>query len=118
MKTNFRDRYVRFDVIDGCLVRVVVDQATSKTYQHRCAKEVFEKVVHAMNETPATGEGTTLTEIAKRESLPFTQVNVALEFLKDRGVVDVRCRRCYPSGSRTFFEDAMIEFHYLADAPY
>lgn len=24
----------------------------------------------------------------------------------------------YPSGSRTFFEDAMIEFHYLADAPY
>ncbi|MCG3174643.1 MAG: hypothetical protein GMKNLPBB_02903 [Myxococcota bacterium] len=116
MKTNFRTRHVRFTVLDGCLVREVVDQASNKTYRHRCAKRTFETVVHAMSEITSEGEGTTLTQIARQERLPCTQVNVALEFLKDRGVVDVRHRRSYPSGSPTFFEDAMIEFHYLADA--
>jgi predicted transcriptional regulator len=55
-----------------------------------------------------------MTRIARQEGLAFTQVNVALEFLKERGIVDVRHRRCYP-GTRDVHLDAMIEFHALAE---
>ena len=119
MKTNFRQRDVRFEFADGFLVRTVTDAApgpggTGKAYEHRCTRKVFETVAHAINETPADGDGTSLTDIARRENLPFTQVNVALEFLKERGVIEVRHRRCYP-GTTTAFEDAMIEFLALGE---
>jgi hypothetical protein len=117
MKTNFRQRDERFEFADGCLVRTVTDVApggTGKSYQHRCTRKVFETVAHAINETPADGDGTCQVEIVRRESLPYSQVNVALEFLKERGVVEVRHRRCYPA-STTAFEDAMIEFLALGE---
>jgi hypothetical protein len=114
MKTNFRNRDVRFEFADGCLVRTVSDGATGRSYEHRCTRQVFETVAHAINETPASGDGTCLDDIVARENLPFTQVNVALEFLKERGVVEVRHRRCYPA-STTAFEDAMIEFLALGE---
>ena len=116
MKTNLKSRDVRFSVEDGCLVRTVVaDAGDGRGYTHRCAKDAFEKVAHAIGETPAEGEGTTLTLIARQESLPFTQANVALEFLKERGIVDVRHRRCYPATKHTHL-DAMTEFCALAHA--
>jgi hypothetical protein len=119
MKMNFRQRDVRYEFANGCLVRTVTDAApeaggSGKTYQHRCTRQVFETVAHAVNETPADGEGTSQFDIVQRESLPYSQVNVALEFLKERGVVDVRHRRCYPA-STTAFEDAMIEFLVLGE---
>ncbi len=119
MKTNFRQRDERFEFTDGCLVRTVTDAApeaggTGKAYQHRCTRKVFETVAHAINETPADGDGTCQVEIVRREGLPYSQVNVALEFLKERGVVEVRHRRCYPA-STTSFEDAMIEFLALGE---
>lgn len=117
MQGAYRNRIVQFDVIDGCLVRVVIDQATGKRYEQRCRREVFETVAHVIDETPTQGEGTTLTLISRGENLPFTQVNVALEFLKEHGVAVVRHRRCYPA-SACAFEDAMTEFCYLDEAPY
>jgi hypothetical protein len=41
-------------------------------------------------------------------------VNVSLEFLKERGLVEVRHRRCYPATKHTHL-DAMVEFHALAE---
>jgi len=120
MKTNYRQRDVRYEFADGCLVRTVTDGptgdsgGTGKAYQHRCTRAVFETVAHAINETPADGEGTSQVDIVRRENLPYSQVNVALEFLKERGVVEVRHRRCYP-GTSTAFEDAMIEFLALGE---
>ena len=117
MKTNFRQRDIRYEFADGCLVRTVTEQTrqgAARTYQHRCTRAAFETVAHAINETPGNGEGTSQVEIARREFLPYTQVNVALEFLKERGVVEVRHRRCYP-GTTTAFEDAMIEFLSLGE---
>ncbi|MBI1374078.1 MAG: hypothetical protein GC159_15265 [Phycisphaera sp.] len=114
MRTNLANRDVRFYIEDGCLVRTVVgDHADGRSYTHRCTKAVFETVAHAISETPASGEGTTLTLIARQENLPYTQVNVALEFLKERSVVDVRHRRCYPA-TKDVYLDAMVEFHALA----
>jgi hypothetical protein len=111
MKTN--DCNIRFFVHDACLVRSVTGSGI-RAYTHRCPKATFETVAHAIEETPAEGRGTTLEDIAAREKLAFTQVNVALEFLKERGIVDVRHRRCYPATTSVHL-DAMVEFHALAE---
>lgn len=113
MKTNMRHRDVRFCVLDGHLVRTVAGD-DGRTYTHRCTRQVYETVAHAIDEIPAQGAGTTLAEIARAEDLPFTQVNVALEFMKERGIIEVRHRRCYP-GTTCAFEDAMVEFYALAE---
>ncbi len=117
MKTNLKNRDVRFYIEDECLVRTVVSDASDgRTYTHRCTKVAFETVAHAIAEMPAEGEGTSLMQIARQENIAFTQVNVALEFLKERGIVGVRHRRCYPD-TREVHLDAMIEFHALAEDP-
>jgi hypothetical protein len=114
MNDHLKEREVTFAVEDGCLVRTVTG-AGGRSYTHRCSKHAFEKVAHAIEETPAEGEGTSLIDVVGREDLPFTQVNVALEFLKERGLVGVRHRRCYPATRHTHL-DAMVEFHALAEA--
>jgi len=38
---------------------------------------------------------------------------VALEFLKERGLVEVRHRHCYPATEDVYL-DAMVEYHALA----
>src|SRR5687768_4765998 len=96
MRTNLKQRDVRFIVQDRCLVRST-SGADGRSYTHRCRLKAFESVAYAVDETPADGDGTSMAEIAKREGLPFTQVNVALQFLKERGIIDVRHRRCYPA---------------------
>ena len=115
MQGKLPERDAKFYVQDGCLVREVT-ASDGRGYKHRCDKEVFETVAHAVEETPAQGEGTTLTAIAKNEKLAFTQVNVALEFLKERGIVEVRHRRCYPA-TKSVHLDAMTEFYALAEQP-
>src|SRR5258705_162489 len=62
------------------------------------------------------GEGTTMMRIEDDEKLAYSQVNVALEFLKDRGIVEVRHRRCYP-GTDDPHLDALTEFYALAAEP-
>ncbi len=108
MRRNLPNRNVLFDVVDGHLVRIVRG-ADGRSYTHRCESAVFKTVAHAIAETPAEGEGTTLEIIAHQENLPSTQVNVAIEFLKEWGVIEVRGRRCYPTSGGAF-EDAMVIF--------
>jgi hypothetical protein len=111
------NRDIHFCIEDGCLMRAATThRGNGRTYTHRCTKPVFEKVAYAVGEVPAEGKGTTLTQIALQEELPFTQVNVALEFLKERGIVDVRHRRCYPATPAVHL-DAMTEFYALAEEP-
>ena len=116
MRRRYRDdqRDVRFEVLDGRLVRTVVLPG-GRFYVHRCTREVFEAVAHAIGERAA--EGVALDPLADALDAPATQVNVALEFLKERSCVVTRCRRNYPA-SDVLFEDAMTEFCYLRDLPY
>ena len=116
MRRRYRDdqRDVRFEVLDGRLVRTVVLPG-GRGYVHRCTREVLEAVAHAVEQRAA--EGVTLDPLAQALDAPATQVNVALEFLKERGCVVTRCRRNYPA-SDVLFEDAMTEFCYLRDLPY
>ena len=116
MRRRYRDedRDVRFEVVDGRLVRTVV-LPDGRGYVHRCTGETFQAVAHAIEER--ADEGVTLEPLAEALDAPCTQVNVALEFLKERGCVVTRGRRNYPA-SNALFEDAMTEFCYLRDLPY
>jgi hypothetical protein len=115
MRSTLPNRNVDFRHEDGCLVRTVTG-ADGRHYTHRCAMAAYEKVAHALNETPATGNGTTMAMIATQECIPFTQANVAFEFMKERGLVEVRHRRCYPASSEIYL-DAMVEWHALSEKP-
>ena len=111
MQTRFRKSDVRFDVADGHLVRTVT-AADGRSYIHRCSREVYESVAHAMQSVGP--DGTTGATLAAALDVPYTQVNVAIEFLKERSCVQTRHRRNYPA-SDIVFEDAMIEFCALAE---
>jgi hypothetical protein len=113
--SRLKSRDVRYQVLDRFLVRTVTFP-DGRTYTHRCPLKSYEQVAHAVAETPVDGDGTTLELLSEAEDLAFTQVNVALEFLKERGLVDVRHRRCYP-GSSDVYLDAMVEFHALRELP-
>jgi len=116
MVTRPRDRILSFAILDGHLVRTVTYPSGKPGYSHRCTLQAYEAVAHAVEETPAQGAGTCLEAIAQGEKLPFTQANVALEFLKERGIVVVRHRHSYPATADAYL-DAMIEWHALAEKP-
>ena len=110
-RTRRDDRQCDFRMVHGVLVRVVTLQG-GRSYQHSCTLESFADVARFIEEQAA--EGVTTTELWDRlDDVPCTQATVALEFLKDRGCVDVERRRCYPT-SNCFFEDALCEWHALA----
>ena len=108
--TTTRERIESFEVIDGCLVRKVVP-ARGEPYEHRCPKASFERVAHAIDE--AGDEAFTLESLAQAEDLPFTQVAVALAFVKERGIVETRYRRNFAATDSVHL-DAMTEYHALA----
>ena len=109
MRSATRDE--TFAVLDGHLVRTVTP-ARGKPYEHRCPLASFEKVSHAIDE--AGGDGFTLETLVECEGLPFTQVAVALAFLKERGCVTTRYRRNYATADCVHL-DAMTEYHALAE---
>ena len=116
MPTRSRSRIVTFDVVDDHLeMKVVFPDTPGRDYVHRCTRDIFREVAFTIEEKAAGG--TTLEDLVAAMDAPFTQVNVALAFMKERGCVEVRRRRTYPA-SDAVYEDAMIEFMYLADAPY
>ncbi len=99
-----------FEVLDGHLVRTVAP-IRGKRYEHRCPLASFEQAARAIDE--AGGDGFTLETLVEREGLPFTQVAVALAFLKERGCVETRYRRNH-AASDCVHLDAMTEYHALA----
>lgn len=116
MPTRSRNRIVSFDVVDDHLeMTVSFPDAPARRYVHRCTREIYQEVAHTIKEH--TSGGTTLEDLVATMGAPFTQVNVSLAFMKERGCVEVRRRRTYPA-SDALYEDAMIEFTYLAEAPY
>jgi len=125
MPSRHRNRIVTFDVVDDHLeMKVTFPDASDirgrgRDYIHRCTRDVFREVAFTIEEQAAAPGscGTTLEELVAAMDAPFTQVNVALAFMKDRGCVEVRRRRTYPA-SDAVYEDAMIEFMYLAESPY
>ena len=107
-----RQRDVRFEVERGLLVRHVT-LADGKGYVHRAELVVIKEVCWLIEQRGE--DGVTTGELWDAlPNLPTTQISVALDFLKDRGCVEARGRRSYPA-SDCLFEDAMVEFHALAE---
>ncbi len=107
-----RQRDVTFCVQDDYLeMRVTFQHQPDRNYVHRCTRDVFREVAYVIEDHAAGG--TTLEQIVHATNAPYTQVNVALAFMKERGCVEIRHSRTFPA-SDIVYEDAMIEFMYLA----
>ena len=104
------ERDETFDVLDDHLIRKVTP-VRGKPYEHRCPRASFEQIAHTADEIGS--DGFTLESLVAHEGLPFTQVAVALAFLKERGIIETRYRRNYPATDCVHL-DAMTEFHALA----
>lgn len=113
-----------FVVLDGFLVRRVVPRR-GKAYEHRCALDVYRELTWAAIDLAAGGF--TIETLAdtvrsrpreKHDDSPswasYTNAAVAKAFWKERGIVETRRRRSYVQDGY-FFEDAMIEYHALAE---
>ncbi|MCI0363502.1 MAG: hypothetical protein L0219_06435 [Phycisphaerales bacterium] len=101
-----------FTVTENILTRVV-KPARGTRYQHTCDKDVFESVAHAIDEL--NGASFTYEEIRQSIQAPFTQVAVAVAFLRERGCIVSAQRRRSVAATNDVYVDAMIEFHALAE---
>jgi hypothetical protein len=106
-----RTRTVTYSLIDGDLRRTVA-LWNGRTYIHHCTRAIYEAVAYAMED----GRGHTGQELSRTLDLPFTQVDVAFQFLKDRGVIETRHKRRSYAVSKFVFEDAMVELLALLNA--
>jgi hypothetical protein len=106
-----RKRRETFEVFDGNLARKVVPRR-GRPYEHRCPLVSFEQIAHAAEELGE--DGFTLETIAEHENLPWTQVAVALAFMKERGIVETRYRRNHAATAGVHL-DAMTEYWVLAE---
>lgn len=111
MPRNLRDRGVEWSVHDGVLQRTVTSR-DGRTYVHRCSRQVFEEVCFYIEEHPK--QGLTMNTIADAIDAPYTQVNITLELLKERGILDVRGRRSYMAMDCVHLH-GMTEFLALAE---
>jgi hypothetical protein len=99
-----------FSLEHGWLVRTVT-RPDGSSYQQRCSLASYRAVADHIDEHATAGVTTNGLWDGLPE-VPCTQAAIALAFLKERGCVTVRHRRCYPA-SKFLVEDALIEFHAL-----
>lgn len=95
-----------FAVCENVLTRSMVPKRGTP-YQHTCDKDVFEAVAHAIDEL--NGASFTYEEIRQHIDAPFTQVAVAVAFLRERGCIDTAQRRRSVASTSDVYLDAMIE---------
>ena len=113
-----------FEVFDDHLVRQVVpvrgqpyEPCPERSRRNRCPRAAFEQISHAAEELG--DQGLPLDAVVEYErqagrDVTFTQVAVALAFLRERSILDVRYRRNYAATDAVHL-DAMTEYHALAE---
>lgn len=101
-----------FAVEDGLLVRRVRPRRGTP-YEHTCTKEVFDEVAWAIEELGAAPFN--LEALRARLDAPWTQVAVALAFLKERGFVEPARKRMSRAVESYSNLDALIEYHALRE---
>jgi len=113
------ERAETFTVNEDVLTRSVTPApGRGDPYQHTCDLEVYEAVAHAIDEL--NGATFTYEEIRQRTNAPFTQVAVAIAFLKERSIIVPAQRRrsiaATGSGGGVHL-DAMTEWHARREKP-
>jgi hypothetical protein len=105
-------REVTFAVQNGVLTRLV-RLADGREYKHACPQDAFEAVAWYVQKH--LGRRLSANALWRRmPGLRFTQIQVALAFLHDRGCVG-RTGRWAIASSETVYEDAMGAFYHLAE---
>ena len=105
-----------FEVGAGRLVRNVVPHR-GQPYRHRCPRASFEQIAHAAEELGEDGfTGESLLEYERNAGrwVSFTNVAVAVAFMRERGILDVRYKRNWAATGAVHL-DAITEFCALAD---
>lgn len=97
-----------FSVDKRQLVRHVVPKR-GKPYEHRCSEASLIEVAHRIDEFD--GAPFVLTDLNRSDSLPWTQVAVAVAFLKERGCIRPVRRWKHVSACGDLFLHAMTEFN-------
>jgi hypothetical protein len=102
-----------FEVRHNQLVRHI-RLGDGREYTHACTLAVYMQVAWHVYERAAAGVST--GELWKAlPALPYTQINVALAILAERGCLARTGKRSYPL-SPTVYEDAVEHFYRLAEA--
>jgi hypothetical protein len=105
-----------FEVLDDHLIRKV-NPVRGRPYEHRCPRASFEQIAHAAEEFGL--QGFTLESLLEYErnagrDVTFTNVAVALAFMRERSILDVRHRHNHAATDAVHL-DAMTEYHALAE---
>ena len=115
MRRSIEHRDIEFQGTPGGALERVVKLPDGREYAHRCSKEVFEAVAGHLDEHQ--GEGVKIQSIADALDVPMTQVNVALQLLTERGLLETHGRLGYVAAgyANAFYEHAMTEFYALIE---
>jgi len=96
-------------VVEGKFLIHIVTPLRGRPYIHRCELGTLSEVARRFDE--AGPGGSTIEEIVAASGLPFTQVAVAVGFMKERGVIVPVFKRRHRAASVDAYVDAMVEFH-------
>jgi hypothetical protein len=115
MRRSLENREIEFRGTPGGALERVVKLPDGREYAHRCSKQAFEAVAGYLEEHQS--EGVKMQSLAGAIDAPMTQVNVALQLLTERGLLETHGRLGYvaPGYGSAFFEHAMTEFCALVD---
>lgn len=101
-----------FAIAEKILTRHVIPaEDRGKPYAHTCDLDVFENVAHTIDKL--NGASFTFEVIRAATNAPFTQVAVAIAFLKERGCVVPTQRRHHAAATECVHLDALVEWHAL-----
>ncbi len=101
-----------FRIEERTLIRSVVPRR-GNPYEHACTEAVFKDTAYAIEERGA--RTFTADDIRAAIDAPFTQVAVAIAFLKERGCIVPARERRHQAASDFVYEDALIEYHALRE---
>ena len=115
MGQSTEKREIEFRGTPGGALERTVKLPDGREYAHRCSKRVFEAVAEYLAEHQR--EGVKILSLANALDAPKTQVNVALQLLTDRGLLETHGRLGYvaPGYASAFCEHAMTEFYALVE---
>ena len=115
MRHSLEHRDIEFKGTRGGVLERVVKLPDGREYAHRCSKAVFEAVAGHIDEHQ--GDGVKIQSIADTLDVPMTQVNVVLQLLTERGMLETHGRLGYvaPGYANAFYEHAMTEFYALIE---
>ena len=110
MGRSTEKRDIQFRGTPGGALERTVKLPDGREYAHRCSRRVFEAVAGHLAEHQS--EGVKIRSLADALDAPNTQVNVALQLLTDRGLLETHGRLGYvaPGYAGAFYEHAMTEF--------